>query len=303
MIDHWVHLNHELGMGAFVSNQEIAQRYEGLLDYAKELEAEILGMIQLRRSKGDDRDDMLSALISAHDEEGHISDEELVGQAALIFGAAHLTTAHTLTWTLFLLAQHPSIMAELHAELQRELSGGFPAIEEISRLPLTERVVKESMRIMPASSYSQRVTSCPTQLGPFSLSTGSAIIFSQFMTHHLPHLYPEPEVFRPDRWLSINPSPYAYLPFGAGPRMCVGTPMAMLILKGALPTILQRFKVTVVPYSEVSAKIVSTMLSPTSSVMLRIDEQDGRFQSQPVVGNIHSIVELREVESALRRAA
>jgi hypothetical protein len=79
--------------------------------------------------------------------------------------------------------------------------------------------------------------------------------------------------------------------------------MAMLILKGVLPTILHRFKVTAVPYSEVSAKIVSTMLSPTSSVMLRIDQQDGRFQSQPVVGNIHSIVNLREVETAVRRAA
>lgn len=303
MIDHWVHLNHELGMGAFVSNPEIAQRYEGLLDFAKELEAEIQGMIQLRRNKQDNSPDVLSALINAHDEVGHISDEELVGQTALMFGAAHLTTAHTLTWTLFLLAQHPSIMAELHQELQQQLTGKFPSFEQINRLPLVERVVKESMRLMPASSYSQRVTSQPTQLGPFSLSTGSAIIFSQFMTHHLPHLYPEPEAFRPERWLKINPSPYAYLPFGAGPRMCIGGPMAMLILKGVLPTILHRFKVTAVPYSEVSAKIVSTMLSPTSSVMLRIEEQDGRFQSQPVVGNIHSMVDLREVETAVRRAA
>ncbi len=303
MIDHWVHLNHELGMGAFVSNQDIAQRYEGLLDFAKELEAEIQGMIQLRRNKGEGGHDVLSALISAHDEVGHISDEELVGQTALMFGAAHLTTAHTLTWTLFLLAQHPSIMSELNEELRRNLTGGFPSLEQFERIPLMERVIKESMRLMPASSYSQRVTSCPTQLGPFALSTGSAVIFSQFMTHHLPHLYPEPEAFRPERWLKITPSPYAYLPFGAGPRMCIGGPMAMLILKGVLPTILQRFKVTVVPYSEVSAKIVSTMLSPTSSVMLRVDAQDGRYQSHPVVGNIHTIVDLREVESSLRRAA
>jgi cytochrome P450 len=96
-------------MGAFVSNQDIAQRYDGLLDFAKDLEAEIQGMIQLRRNRSDGGHDVLSALIGAHDEVGHISDEELVGQTALMFGAAHLTTAHTLTWTLFLLAQHPSI--------------------------------------------------------------------------------------------------------------------------------------------------------------------------------------------------
>jgi len=303
MIDHWVHLNHELGMGAFVSNREIAERYEGLLDFAREVEAEILGMIQLRRQKDGGSHDVLSALINAHDDEGHITDEELVGQAALIFGAAHLTTAHTLTWTLFLLAQHPSIMAELHTELQRELTGGFPALNQLERLPMVERVLKESMRLMPASSYSQRVTSGPTQLGPFNLSSGAAIIFSQFMTHHSSRLYPEPETFRPERWQQISPSPYAYLPFGAGPRMCIGAPMAMLILKSVLPTILQRFKVTAVPYSEVSAKIVSTMLSPTSSVMLRVDEQDGRFQSHPVVGNIHTMVDLREVEATIRRAA
>lgn len=303
MVDHWVHLNHELGMGAFVSSPEIAQRYDGLLEFAKELEAEMAAMIQARRQKVNGGQDVLSALINAHDGQGHISDEELVGQAALIFGAAHLTTAHTLTWTLFLLAQHPSIMAELHAELQREMNGGFPSAEQIDRLPMVERVVKESMRVLPASAYLQRVTSRPTPLGPFHLSAGSAIIFSQFMTHHLPHLYPEPEAFRPERWLSMSPSPYAYFPFGAGARMCIGGPLAMVILKAVLPTILQRFKITVVPYSEVSARIISTMLAPTSSVMFRIDRQDGQFESQPVVGNIQSMVELREVTQPIRRAA
>jgi cytochrome P450 len=303
MIDHWVHLNHELGMGAFVSNQEIARRYEGLLDFAKELEAEMYGMIQLRRQNLGVGHDVLSSLIKAHDAQGYISDEELVGQVALIFGAAHLTTAHTLTWTLFLLAQHPSVMRALHAELQRELAGASPTAEQLDRLPMVERILKESMRVLPASAYLQRAASRPTQLGPFALSTGSAVIFSQFMTHHLAHLYPEPDVFRPERWLSISPNPYAYFPFGAGHRMCIGGPLAMVILKGVLPTILQRYKVTAVPYTEVSAKIISTMLAPTSSVMLRIDEQDGRFESRPVLGNIHTMVELREMPASARRAA
>ncbi|MFO0919385.1 MAG: cytochrome P450 [Planctomycetaceae bacterium] len=303
MVDHWVHLNHELGMGAFVSNQEIANRYDDLLDFAKELEADLLEMVQLRRQKEGAGNDVLSALINAHDGDGHITDEEMVGQAALIFGAAHLTTAHTLTWTLFLLAQHPSIMSELHAELERELTGGFPAIEQLERLSMVERVLKESMRIMPASAYLQRMTCQPVQLGPFALPSGAPVVFSQFMTHHLPQLYPEPEAFRPQRWLNIAPSPYEYFPFGAGSRMCIGGPMAMVILKSVLPTILQRFKVTAVPDSEVSARIISTMLAPTSKVMLRVDEQDGRFRSLPVTGNIHSMVELREVSQSVRRAA
>ncbi len=302
MIDRWVHMNHELGMGAFVGNQEIANRYEDLLEFAGKLESEIKGMIGQRQRNPTGRD-ALSLMISAHDSEGSISDQELIGQAALMFGAAHLTTAHSLAWTLFLLAEHPSVMTELHHELTTQLDGGFPRTEQVDRLPCTERIVKESMRILPASSYSQRVTAVPTQLGPFTLPPAAGIVFSQYMTHHMPELYPDPEEFRPERWLTINPSPYEYLPFGAGPRMCIGAPLAMLIMKTVLPTILQRFKVTAVPMSEVSGKVISTMLCPTTALMMRLDEQDGRFECHPVRGNIHDMVDLREVKRPVRKAA
>ena len=263
MIDRWVHLNHELGMGAFVADPAIANRYGELLSEASELEAEILGMIRMRKANSTGID-ALSILINAHDAEGSISEGELVGQASLMFAAAHLTTAHSLAWTLFLLAQHPSLMSRLHHELTTQLTGGFPTLEQVERLPFTERVIKESMRILPASSYSQRITAASVELGPFRLSPGAGIIFSQFITHHMPHIYPDPEAFQPDRWLRINPTAYQYLPFGAGPRMCLGAPLAMLILKTALPTMLQRFKVTVVPNSEVNGKVISTMLGPTT---------------------------------------
>lgn len=301
MIDHWVHMNHELGMGAFVANQDIANRYGELLEFAGKLQTEIKAMIDQRKSNPNGSD-ALSLMISAHDSEGSISDEELIGQAALMFGAAHLTTAHTMAWTLFLLAEHPSVMSELHQELKTQLSGGFPSIEQVERLSCTERVIKESMRILPASSYSQRMNATATQLGPFALAPGAGIVFSQFITHHMPELYPNPEEFRPERWLTINPSPYEYLPFGAGPRMCIGAPLAMLILKTVLPTILQRFKVTAIPMSEVSGKVISTMLCPTTAMMMRLDNQDGRFESQPVRGNIHEMVDLREVR-VVRKAA
>ncbi len=302
MTDHWVHMNHELGMGAFVADPELARRYSELLDFAGVLEGEIKEMIA-QRQQNPNATDALSLLIRAHDAEGGITDEELVGQAALIFAAAHLTTAHTLTWTLFLLAQHPTAMSELHHELTTQLNGGFPTAEQVERLPFVEHAIKESMRVLPASAYSQRIAAVPAQLGPFTLPAGSGIVFSQFMTHHMPELYVDPDAFLPNRWLQINPSPYQYLPFGAGPRMCLGAPLAMLILKTVLPTILQRFKLTAVPMSEVSGKVISTMLGPTSSVMMRLDEQDGRFECHPVVGNIHSMVDLREVPSPLRRAA
>lgn len=301
MVDHWVHMNHEVGMGAFVSSPEISDRYQDLMRFASDLEVELQELIAARRAQ-QDGNDALSLMLRAHDEQGSISDDELVGQAALMFAAAHLTTAHTLTWTLFLLAQHPSVMQELHTELQG-LGGRTPTPDEAERLPVLERVIKESMRVLPASAYSQRTAAEAVQLGPFQLSPGSAVIFSQFITHHLPELYPDPNAFIPDRWRTINPSPYAYLPFGAGPRMCIGAPLAWTILRNVLPVVLQRFKVTAVPYSEVSSKVISTMLGPTTPVYLRLDQQDGRFQSQPVRGNIETLVELRELPKSARRAA
>lgn len=303
MIDHWVHLNHELGMGAYVPNNDVAHRYEELLNFSGTLESQIKEMIDQRKSNPTGND-ALSLMIHGQDSGGGgVSDDQLIGQAVLMFGAAHLTTAHTLAWTLFLLAEHPSVMAELHAELKTQLSGSFPTVEQIDRLSCTERVVKESMRILPASSYSQRITAVPTQLGPFALGPCAGIVFSQFMTHHMPELYPNPEEFRPERWLTINPSPYEYLPFGAGARMCIGAPLAMLILKTVLPAILQRFKVSMLPMSEVSGRVISTMLSPTAPVMMQVGDQDGRFESHPVRGNIHEMVDLREVKHSARRAA
>jgi cytochrome P450 len=303
MIDQWVHLNHEIGMGAIVAHPQFADRYEVLLDLSRELEEQIAGLIQQRRHSSGHGCDALSMMLAAHDDQGRMSDEELIGQTALIFAAAHLTTAHSLTWTLFLLAQHPGVMSRLHQQLQSQLSGGYPTLEEIDRVPMMERVVKESMRVLPASAYSQRIVAQPTRLGPFDLPAGAGVVFSQYITHHLPELFPDPDAFLPDRWARIAPSPYAYLPYGAGPRMCLGGPLAMVILKTVPAAILQRFKLTMVPGTEVTGKVISTMLSPTQPVRMRIDAQDGRFQSQPVTGNIGTLVDLREVAAPRRRAA
>ena len=90
------------------------------------------------------------------------------------------------------------------------------------------------MRLLPASAYSQRINTEAVQLGPFDLPRGTGIVFTPLVTHHLPDLYPQPEKFLPDRWLTLRPSPYAYHPFGAGPRLCIGGPLATAIIRIAL---------------------------------------------------------------------
>src|SRR5439155_12381307 len=139
--------------------------------------------------------------------------------------------------------------------------------------------------------YSQRISSVAVQLGPFELPRGTGIVFTPIITHHLPDLYPQPNRFLPDRWLTLRPSPYAYHPFGAGPRLCIGGPLATAIIRVALQRFLTRYRFEVVPGSNISAHIEATMLFPTYGVPMRIHPADGKFTSAPIAGNIHSLVD------------
>jgi cytochrome P450 len=309
MIAEWVLMNDELGAGALVPNETFSERYEELLAYAKKLEAEILRMIRHRRESQEFGCDVLSILVRMHDEEGGLSDEELVGQAAVLFSAAHMTTAHSLSWTLFLLGQHPTVMSQLWDEWQQD--GGDESVPSVDAVPegaawgdadghgggdesqsLLERVIKESMRVLPASAYSQRINVEAVDLGPYRLPRGTGIVFTPLVTHRLPEIYSEPNRFLPDRWLTMRPSPYAYHPFGAGARMCIGGPLALVIIRVALRRILSRFRLTVAEGANVSAHVESTMLVPTHGVPMTIHAADGHFESATVTGNIHELVDL-----------
>jgi cytochrome P450 len=308
MIADWVSLNDAVGAGALVPNEVFSNRYEELLAFAERLEGAMLELIRFRRESGQYGRDVLSILVRSHDEEGGLSDEELVGQASVLFAAAHMTTAHALTWTQFLLAEHPSVMRKLWAELQSD--GSVTGASDLDSgaagenaedngtaesKTLLERVIKESMRILPASAYSQRVNNEAVDLGPLHLPRGTGIIFTPLVTHRLPEIYPEPKRFLPDRWLELRPSPYAYHPFGAGARLCIGGPLALGVIRIALRRILSRFRLQVVPGAEISAHVESTMLMPTNGVIVRICPADGAFESSPIEGNIHELVDLVEV--------
>src|SRR4051812_48647057 len=302
MIARWVSLNHQVGVGALVPNEKFTRGYEQLLSFAEELEAEVMGMIRRRRESREQGNDVLSILVRMHDEDGGLSDEELVGQASVLFGAAHMTTAHSLTWTLLLLAQHPSVMRQLWLELndsngsegasKPKSLGSLPKGEDLS---LLDRVIKESMRLLPASAYSQRINTVPVKLGPLDVPRGTGIIFTPIVTHHLADLYPQPQMFIPDRWHTLRPSPYAYHPFGAGPRLCIGAPLATAVIRIALQRILTTFRLATVPGSDVSAHIESTMLFPTHGLPMEIHPADGQFVSNSIRGNIHDLVDFEEL--------
>jgi cytochrome P450 len=220
-----------------------------------------------------------------------MTEDELIGQVNVLFTAAHHTNTAALTWTLFLLSQHPRVMADLVDELDGELHGEAPRVEQFGRLPLLERVIKESLRILPPVVWSTRIVDQPVQLGPHHLPRGSRVLYSQYMTHHLPELYPNPERFDPDRWLSGEPSPYEYLPFGAGPRLCIGYAFSMALMRIAVAMILQRYRLSLASGARIDRKYAVT-LSPKYGMPMTVRNQDRQFTREIPRGNIHDLVDL-----------
>lgn len=304
-IAEWVALTHEIGIGALVSTPEFHAGYEGLLEFAKGLETNVMRLIRRRKDNPDpNANDVLSMLVRSHGEDGGLTDEELVGQCCVLFAAAHMTTAHSFSWTTFLLAQHPEVMQQLWEQIH---AGTVEEPGEQGGAPLLERVVKEAMRVLPASAYSVRMNVEREQLGPLDLPPGTPIVFTPLVTHRLEASFPDPRRFDPDRWLTINPSPYAYHPFGAGPRRCIGGPLAMEVLRTSLPIFLRDWRLTVTPDAEVSAEIKSTMLNPKHGVPMIAERHtatppsDGGFRSSPVTGNVTELVDLSAAEVAPRK--
>ncbi len=266
--------------------------FHRMLHQAERLEAAILAVIGERRTRPTGTTDILTLLLQARDDQGQaLTDAALVGQINILFGAAHVTTSDSLTWTLFLLAQHPRICAAVVEELTGLLHGEAPRLDQFERLPLLDRVVKESLRLLPPPAYNCRLTTQPVALGPYHLPARSTVAFSHYITHHLPELFPEPQVFRPDRWLGAQPSAFAYIPFGAGPRSCIGEGFAKMTLKLTLSVILQRFRLESVPGARIDRRVTIT-LSPKGGMSMRVHRQDGAFRRVPVRGNIHEMVDL-----------
>jgi cytochrome P450 len=234
------------------------QRARGRLD------ATIYRMIEERRRSGEDRGDLLSMLIAARDEEGDgtgMTDEQLRDEAMTIFLAGHETTANALTWTWYLLSQHPAVEAELQAEVDAVLNGRLPTAEEYPRLRYTEMVFAEAMRLYPPAWLIGR-----RALGDYSINgyhiPARAILMSQFITHHDARWFPEPDKFDPLRWTpeakEARPK-FSYFPFGGGNRVCIGEQFAWMEGVLVLATLAQRWRLRLVVGHPVELQPIVTL--------------------------------------------
>jgi cytochrome P450 len=274
--------------------------FHRMMKNAERLEDEILALIARKRAAASEQRDVLAMLLHARDEDGSgMTDFELIGQTMTLLIAGHETSANTLTWTLFLLAQHPNVLADVVDELEGVLRGSAPTVEQLNQLPLLERVIKESLRLLPPGTLISRMSTAPVEIGPYRLPTGAIVILSEYVTHRLPDIYPEPKAFKPERWETIEPSPYEYLPFGAGPRMCIGATFAMMEIKIVLAMLLQRYRLSVVPKTRVDHQVKIT-LSPKGGMPMLVASQDRQFSTTEVQGTIHSLVNLPRGSTAHR---
>ncbi|HLY26654.1 MAG TPA: cytochrome P450 [Aggregatilineales bacterium] len=217
----------------------------------KRLSAVIDGFIVERRASGEDKGDFLSLLLTAQDEESQImTDAQVRNEAMTLFGAGHETTAVTLMWAWYLLSQNPEVETRLHDELSHVLAGRLPTVEDLPGLPYLEMVVKETMRLYPAAYIISRDANETVNLNGYTVKKGQTLFINVFGIHRDERFYADPDRFDPERFSAENEKKlpkYAYIPFGGGPRVCIGNSFSLMEARLLLATLAQRYSLSVAP--------------------------------------------------------
>lgn len=230
----------------------------------RDLDRIIYGFIRQRRAQPEHSPDLLSLLLRARDEGdgSHMTDQQLRDEAMTLFLAGHETTALVLSWTWYLLAMNPKAEEALVAEVERALGDRLPTFDDWARLPYTEQVLLESMRLYSPAYTIGREPTQDVEIGGYRVPRGRTVFLSQWVVHRDPRFFPEPEAFRPDRWdpaVRERIPKFAYFPFGGGPRLCVGNLFAMMEMVLVLATMAQRFRFTLAPGVEVKPQPTFTL--------------------------------------------
>lgn len=218
----------------------------------RQLNEILYGIIRERRQSGEDRGDLLSLLLHARDEDDGslMTDRQLRDEAMTLFLAGHETTALVLSWTWFLLAQHPDVEARLVEEARSVLGDRRATPDDCPRLRYAENVILEAMRLYPPAYLIGRENLHDCEVGGFFAPRGTTMLMSQWVVQRDPRFFDEPERFRPERWadgLAQRLPKYAYFPFGGGPRLCIGMGFGMMEAVLLLVTIIRRWRCTLLP--------------------------------------------------------
>lgn len=234
-------------------------------------------VIRERRSAGSERVDVLSILLSAVDEcrgDDKISEQQAIDEATIMFVAGQDDITAALSWCWCKLAQHPDFESRFRTEIETVLGGRSPAYADVARLPFTEMIIKETLRMYPPTwTLVPRCAEEEITLGGYRIPRGTWVFISPYATHHDPRFFPEPNRFDPDRFSAERQQSmpqFAYIPFGGGPRICIGNHFTFTLLTMTLVAIAQRFRMTL---REDPTKIVpdpSLALRPRNGVAVKL---------------------------------
>lgn len=199
------------------------------------------------RADPPERVTLLTMLMEGSDEETgtHLTDVELLDEVKTVFNTGYVTTATAAVWIFDLLTRHPEAMTQVTNEIDTVMAGRPLGYADLKQLNYTEAVIQEAFRLYPPGWLTSRRVESPTLLGGYPLKPGSILIISQYALHRDPRLWAEPDRFDPGRFLGGGPGrqhKFAFLPFGAGPRICIGRGVAMMELKLILALLLRRFR-------------------------------------------------------------
>ncbi|RVU45852.1 cytochrome P450 [Lujinxingia sediminis] len=228
------------------------------------LDEVVEGIIARRRKGQDNPEDLLTMLMEARDEESGegMSDAQLRDEVMTIFLAGYETTATALTWTFYMLSQHPEAEARLHAELDEVLEGGrLPTLADLPRLAWTRMVIEESMRLYPPVPMLARTSVEDDVIGGYQVPAGTFVILSPYVTHRHPDFWESPETFDPERFRDPKAERprFAYFPFLGGPRQCIGKSFAMMEAQLVLATLASRFKLRCASDAPVKPNVTVTL--------------------------------------------
>ncbi len=212
----------------------------------------VAAILEERRQNPGDRGDLLSMLLAGRDGETHegMDDHQLADEIRTFLVAGHETTALTLSWTWFLLSRHPEVERRLAEELESVLAGRAPGVGDLRQLVYTRCVIEESMRLYPAAWGMGRESREADEVGGYGIRAKAGVFLSPYLTHRHPDFWENPEGFDPERFLperSAGRPPYAYFPFGGGPRVCIGAQFSLMEAQLLLATLAQRVRVELVP--------------------------------------------------------
>ncbi len=240
----------------------------------------IYRMIEQRRASGEDKGDLLSMLLLAQDEDdgSYMSDKQVRDEAMTLFLAGHETTANATAWTWYLLSQHPDAYAKMQAEVDGVLQGRTPSLPDLPNLPYTMKALKESMRLYPPAYAIGRQAMRDVRIGGHLIAKGTIVLVSPYLMQRKPEYFAQPERFMPERWSAEMEKAlprYAWMPFGGGPRICIGNQFAMMEGQLILATIAQRVSFTLVPRQRIATDPLIT-LRPKYGIKMQVQRCGGQ---------------------------